>query len=111
MSDNMSREQYLDSVRRKVVETAQAMLGGETTYLSGSRLLAALRHEAGMENDADFMIFVAIDSDTDHLPLGPVREFWDKFSLEKLQPEIDGAEAWARTHAEPSCAKLVARFS
>ncbi len=52
-----------------------------------------------------------LDSETDDLPLGPVRELWDKSALVKLQPQIDEAEAWAKKYAEPVCAKLVARFS
>lgn len=108
----MSHEQYVISVRRRIVKTAQAMLDGEMTYLLGARELATLRHEAEVENaDTDFMMFVAIDSDTDAFPLGLVRELWDKSALEKLQPQIDEAEDWAKNHAESACAKLVARFS
>lgn len=112
MSENMSHEQYVLSVRQRIVKTAQAMLDGEMTYLLGARALATLRYDAEVENDdADFMLFVAIDSDTDDFPLGLVRELWDQSALEKLQPQIDEAENWAKKHAEPSCAKLVARFS
>lgn len=112
MSENMSHEQYVLSVRRRIVETAQAMLDGKMTYLLGARELATLRHEAEVENtDADFMVFVGVDSDTDDFPLGLVRELWDKSALEKLQPQIDEAEDWAKNHAETACVKLVARFS
>jgi len=108
----MNHEQYVHSIRQQIVETAKAMLAGELSYLLGSRRLAALRYEAAVkDNDPDFMIFVAIDSDTDDLPQGSVREYWDKHALEKLQSEIEAAEVWAKEHAETECTKLVVRFS
>jgi hypothetical protein len=55
------------------------MLDGQLSFLIGSRRLAALHHEIdAADDDADFLIFVAIDSDTDALPLGAVREHWIK---------------------------------
>ena len=33
MNENMSREQYHESVRSRVVQTAQAMRAGETSYI------------------------------------------------------------------------------
>jgi hypothetical protein len=108
----MSHEQYVQSVRKQVVETAQAMLDGEMSYLLGARRLDALRHEVSVGNDdADFMVFIAIASETDDFPLGSVRELWDKQALIRLQPEIDSAEAWAKEQAESVCARLVKRFS
>ncbi|MGW8392110.1 DUF2489 domain-containing protein [Pseudoduganella sp. HUAS MS19] len=108
----MSREQYVESVRLEVVETARAMLDGRLSYLLGARKLDALRHEANVnDDDADFMVFVAIASDTDDYPLGSVRELWDKQALEKLQPEIDSAERWAKEQSMSTCTKLVQRFS
>jgi len=112
MNENMSREQYLQSVRSQVVQIAQAMLAGETSYILGARKLDSLRHEiSGMEGDADFMVFVAIASETDGLPVGAVREHWDPLALDELQPEIEAAEAWAKNHAELICVTLVTRFS
>lgn len=111
MRETMSHEQYVQSIRQQIVETAQAMLDGELSYLLGARQLNALRHQASVNSDdADFMVFVGIDSETDALPLGPVRGLWDKHALIKLQPEIDSAEAWAKSHAKPVCVRLIDRF-
>jgi hypothetical protein len=35
MNENMSREQYLQGARSQVVQIAQAMLAGETSYILG----------------------------------------------------------------------------
>lgn len=111
MSEKMSHEQYVHAVRQQIVATAQAMLDGETTYLLGARKLAGLQHGAEVkDDDADFVMFVVIASDSDDFPLGSVRDRWDKQALAQLQPEIDRAEAWAREHTQSVCAKLIARF-
>lgn len=98
-------------MRRQVVSAAQAMLDGQLSFLIGSRRLAALRHETDTAaDDADFLIFVAIDSETDALPLGAVREHWDPGALAGLEPEIEEAENWASIVAADACRSLIARF-
>ena len=111
MPEKITHEMYVQSVRQRVAATARDMLDGTLSFLTGSRTLAALRHEAEVrEDDSDFMVFVGIDSDTDDLPLGEVPQYWDKKALEKLEPEIQAAEEWARKHGTQACASLVSRF-
>jgi len=99
-------------MRKQVVAAAQAMLNGRLSFLVGSRKLAALRHEAGISvDDADFMVLVGIDSETDELPLGAVRIHWDVEALTMLQPEIDEAERWAAKVGVDACTSLIARFA
>jgi hypothetical protein len=111
MSEHITNEQYVHSVRERVVEIARAMLDGQLSFLSGSRTLSALRHDAGVrDDDADFMAFVVIESETDELPIGQVREYWDKAALERLEPEIQAAEAWAKEQGKNACVTLIARY-
>lgn len=106
-----THEEYARSVRRQIASTAQAMLDEQVSFLIGSRRLAALRHETDTPaDDADFLIFVAIDSETDALPLDAVREHWDQGALARLQPEIEEAERWASTIGTDACRSLIARF-
>ena len=58
----------------------------------------------------DFMAFVAIDSETDDLPIGDVRKYWSKEALDKLDPEIKKAEEWAKNFGLKECESLVRRF-
>jgi hypothetical protein len=106
-----TREAFSESVRRQIVATAQAMLDGQLSFLLGSRLLAPLRPQTDAARfDHDFLIFVAIDSQTAALPLGAVRESRDQPALDRLQPEIDEAEQWASTVGANACRSLIARF-
>lgn len=87
------------------------MLDGQLSFLIGARRLAALRHEIDRaDNDADFVVFVGIDSETDALPLGAVREHWDHDALARLEPEIEEAERWAASAGADACRSLIARF-
>lgn len=112
MSEHITHEAYVAQVRAEVVDTAKKMLTGELDFLEGARRLVDLRHEAAVRNDdPDFMKFVAIDSETDALPIGRVRREWPDDVLQKLQPEIDNATVWAREFGGAACESLVRRFS
>lgn len=110
MIEKMTHDQHVLSVRQRIVDTARAMIDRQLGFLAGARTLAALRFEIDAVDDADFRIFVAIDSDTDDLPIGPVREFWDEAALQRLAPRIEAAEAWAREQGTSACAALIRRY-
>ncbi len=86
------------------------MLDGELSYIEGARQIAALRFSAGMEDDPDILPFVGIDSETDALPVGKVRELWKSSALESRQADIDRAEAWSMKFGQRHCQNLVERL-
>ena len=107
-----THEDYVRSVRAKIVALAQGMLEGSVPYLEGCIRLHALLVEADLaDNDADLTAFKAVESEIDHLPIGSVRERWSKEALERLEPEIERSTQWARKITTGSCISLVARFS
>jgi hypothetical protein len=53
----------------------------------GCRNVAGLRHALGEENNELFLPFVAVDSETDHFPLGDVRARWSPSALERVDKE------------------------
>lgn len=111
MSEYITHEAYVASVRKLVGDTAQSMLSGKLSFLEGARSLSSLRHEAAiLHDDADFMVFVAISSETDVLPIGKVRQFWSHDALEKLDTEIIEAELWAKKLGGDACESLIRRF-
>ena len=111
MSEYITNESYVASIRKRVVDTARSMLNGDLNFLEGARNLVDLRHEAAVrDDDADFMVFVAIDSETDDLPTGAARQQWPLDVLEKLDPEYKKAEAWAKEFGSQACESLIRRF-
>jgi hypothetical protein len=112
VSQYATREDFARSVRQQIVSTARAMLEGRLSFLLGSRVLAPLRPQSeATRYDQDFLIFVAISSQTNALPLDTVPNDWDQHILTRLEPEIQGAERWASTVGADACRSLIARFS
>ena len=68
-------EQLRNEATKQVVETANGILDGKIGIIEGSRILGGLRLKVCEGNrDPDFTGFVAIDSESDHRPVGRVRE-------------------------------------
>src|SRR5258706_5880454 len=101
----------IEQIRRQIGETASAMLSGELSFIEGARRISELRFEAKLDFDPHILPFVAIDSETDALPLGKVRDLWASDALTRLQPKIDEAERWARQIGSLPCQTLVALFT
>jgi hypothetical protein len=95
-------ESEILAARGSILTAAQDMLGGKLSYIEGARKIVAAGATARLdERDADLLPFVGIVSETDALPFGEMREYWQAAALDALQPEIDQKEAWAGGFGEP----------
>jgi hypothetical protein len=104
-------EQLRNEATKQVVETAKGMLDGKIGIIEGSRILGSLYFKVGVDrSDPDFIDFVGIDSETDHLPIGRVREHWAADALARKDKEIKDAEDSYRERALASCRELIKRF-
>ena len=99
-----------EDARKEIGKRARAILSGKLSYLEGARKIFDLKHVADLDLDPDTIPFTAIFSCTDALPLGEVRQHWMPEALEKLQPEIERMEQWAREYGQAACENLVKRF-
>jgi hypothetical protein len=73
--------------------------------------MASVLHRCRIpEHDEDHDLFRLISSETDHLPFGPVRDLWAREALERLGPEMLGAEAFYRELVFAACNRLRSRF-
>jgi hypothetical protein len=95
--------------RRTILETAKGVLSGAVSPIEGARVIVASRSAARLEADPDILPFVGIDSETEALPLGKDRDYWQKQALADLQPTIDEAQHWARDLGADHCQNLLAR--
>jgi hypothetical protein len=112
MPEFMTHEEYVESVRERVASIARSMLEGHLCFLDGARQLASLRDEAAVrDDDADFMVFVAIASETDDFPTGSARQYWSKNALDKLDPAYKAAQSWAKRVGSEACEALIRRFT
>jgi hypothetical protein len=98
--------------RRKAVEIARRVLTEGDDPILAARELCALRHSIGIpRDDADFTCFVAIDSETDGIPVGQQRKLWSPESWARLEPEVTQAREWAMTVGREAFQNVVRRFS
>jgi hypothetical protein len=70
-----------ESDHRSAKEIARAASDGRTTVLEAVRALVSLAHTDAVADVEDRKFIIAIESDTDHLPVGEVRKLWASSAL------------------------------
>ena len=75
--------------------------------IAASRLLSHFRQEAEPEVAEVLLTFVGIDSETDALPIGAVRDNWGPEALKRKDREIAEAEQFYRETALNAAAELL----
>jgi hypothetical protein len=97
---------------RQAVALARAVLDGREPLVRSAQRMVKLLYWLGLrpETDRDAAEFRLIVSETDGLPIGPEREFWDAQALADKDREIARAEAWAREFGLRACERIVQRF-
>jgi hypothetical protein len=110
MTSQTYNEEHRQFLSRKIVAAAQSILSGELGVIAGARQLCGLGHQVGADDDADFTFFVAIDSESDHLPIGEVRQHWNPEALRAKDAEIASFEAFYREKAFEICRRLIEKY-
>ena len=95
-----------DWERHRAKEIAVAVLDGRTTILEGARELSPLAHTDAIANEDDRRLIIGIDSETDHLPVGKVREHWAADALETKDAEITIAEERWKARFRDVCKRI-----
>jgi hypothetical protein len=110
MTDEAQVQQTVRDALVLAAQTARDMLQGNLSFIEGSRVLGQTAYTAGLDRDPDFVTMIAIDSETDSLPVERVRTLWDAGALSRIEDEITKAEEWARKCGETACRSIVDRF-
>ena len=101
MSTNLD---YIMETRTVIAETCQTMLGGGLSYIEGSRLICRLLESAKLERlEPPFVTFVAIESETDNVPVGKFKDQWHPEAKIRLDQEWENAEQYAKNMGEAAC--------
>ena len=91
----------------RVLSLARQLLAGQLGVIAAARALASLRHDAQPELSEILLVFTAIASETDDLPVGEVRQHWSTEALERKDREIAEAEEFYRDSAVKAATRLV----
>ena len=98
-------------LRGKIVAICEAALAEEIGTIAASRRLSALGLELFDGRHEDFIIFDAVDSETDDLPVDTERKNWTAEALERKDVEIAQAEAMYKSDVIAACRRLIERFA
>jgi hypothetical protein len=110
MTTPIHDEEHRRFLSGKIVAAARGVLSGELDVIAGARQLCGLGHQIGADRDADFTFFVGVESETDHLPVGGVRQHWSADALREKDAEIARAEASYRDRTFEICRRLIQRY-
>jgi hypothetical protein len=96
----------------EAVRTAQAAVDGSMPLIDACVKLAALAHDLvpSWGEDPDFVVFGLVASDTDHLPLGEVRQRWSAQALTSADAELERIANFYRDDILAACSNVIARF-
>ena len=92
--------------RQRAREIAAAVLDGRTTVLEAVRELIPLAHTDAIADEEDRTLVIAIDSETDALPVGEVRKQWAPHALEAKDAEIARAEELYKAQFLEACKRM-----
>ncbi len=107
----MDHSTYLEGVRAKIRIIAESVIRLECNIPLAARMLRPLLREIERELDRqDYIFFVAVDSETDHLPTGPERQYWDPHILEEKDREIARHDALDRPEALEVCKRILEKL-
>ena len=91
---------------------ASALAQRSLPLLAGVRVLSALSHTLGADvDDPDFSLFVAIDSETDHLPNAEARAVSSSTWLEQCDREVAEVERVYGSAINAACERLLFRYA
>ena len=98
---------WRDPAIGRALDTAHRFLSGEMGVIDASRVLSSMRHEFSASIAELFIPFVAVDSETDHLPIGAGRADWSDASLQVKDIEIAACEDAYRPSVHDACICLI----
>ena len=97
-------------MRKDLLRLANQVAAGELGIILGCRKIQAYRFELADDLDEDFLPFIGVDSQTDHLPVDEERRNWSLEALARKDIEIADAEEHFRDEVLSACKKIIARF-
>lgn len=95
---------------RNIRARAMDLLEGRSGVIETARAMLPLAHWTRAECEPEFMLFRAIASETDHLPVGNVRAHWAPDALAREDVHIRAAERLWGEQARSAAQTLAERY-
>jgi hypothetical protein len=109
---NPRDETHAALVRSSIADTARALEFRQIPFIEGVRKIAALRFELPTDvHEQDFMLFVGVASQADHIPNAEVRHLCASRWLEQCDQDASELETFYGEQVTGACRRLIERFS
>lgn len=100
-----------DESRRAIKCICQKMIGGEVSFVEGTRQVLDHAQNARLEqDDPDLIVFVGVASETDDVPGKEQLKIWNKNAVAKKAAKWEELECWARDYGSTACRNFISRF-
>jgi len=102
----------MEHMQREAVGIARRVTAGDLGIIAGCRQLTRLGHYLVEDSrvDPDFVVFIGVSCETDHLPLEDERSLWNPAAFEAKQAEVARLEEVSREKVWVACRSVIARF-
>lgn len=107
----MNLRNAVENKRTELISVATSMLDGKMNLIEGVRKICSLRHAVGDPENEVFLSIRAIDSETDHFPIGQVRERCAREYLQRIDKEMESYLADAKDDILKACQEIVQVFT
>jgi Protein of unknown function (DUF2489) len=107
----MSHEMIFSKARLELIQIAKAMIAGDFNLIEGVRRLCSMRFEIAESDNQVFMTLRAIESETDHFPLGKMRDLCDAKYLERIDAEMNHYVTEAKKDILIACNEIIEKLS
>jgi|GEM_PF-1771232 len=95
---------------RRLRALCQRIIDGEESIIEGSRKMLPYRSWMKEEANDVWTIFLIVDSESDHLPVGDVRALWNQQALIEKDKEIKQIEDFYRKDVQQAAAEIRAQY-
>ena len=103
-------EPYRLSLEKRATELATAFSGGELGVTECVRGLVPILRELGLDGEKPLSLLIGFDSELDGLPVGAVREHWDKAALRREDKQRLQYEQLIRNEVSECCRSILSKF-
>jgi hypothetical protein len=97
-------------VEIRVVALARKILADEMGIVEGCRALVRLNGALDSRDERLFLPFIAVESETDHLPLGEARLLWQPEALARKEQAAEIYLEKVRGVLHDACRALIHRY-
>ncbi len=96
--------------KAEVLRVAAGIVRGEIEMVDGARFLVRRFGDAGLRNDPDAVTIVGFESETDNLPVGSQRAYWNPDALVAKDAQREAYVARVGATVLAACQALVEKL-